>query len=277
MVYLPRDRYTTACRLAMQQILLDAFDGTGIRYTARVGDSLLAAVHFTVSTDPANPVRPDLTVLTKAAARHHPHLGGPAGRGRGRRRRRGPGHRRRAVPVRRRVRRGLQGELPGRRGGRRPAPAGRAQRPGRPGADDGPLRTAGRRWGTGGSSCTSPAAPSPCPGRCRCCRRWAPRCWTSGPFEVRRSDGTPVPHLRFRALASRTRRCPRGADDPELRARFSEAFIAAWAGRSEVDGFNQLVLAAGLNWREVAVLRVLRALPAADRNPVHPAAISSRC
>ena len=57
MVYLPRDRYTTACRLAMQQILLDAFHGTGIRYTARVGDSLLAAVHFTVSTDPANPGR----------------------------------------------------------------------------------------------------------------------------------------------------------------------------------------------------------------------------
>ena len=26
-------------------------------------------------------------------------------------------------------------------------------------------------------------------------------------------------------------------------------------GRSEVDGFNQLVLAAGLDWREVAVLR----------------------
>ena len=47
----------------------------------------------------------------------------------------------------------------------------------------------------------------------------------------------------------------RGADDPELRARFSEAFISAWAGRSEVDGFNQLVLAAGLDWREVAVLR----------------------
>ena len=47
----------------------------------------------------------------------------------------------------------------------------------------------------------------------------------------------------------------KGADDPELRARFSEAFIAAWSGRSEVDGFNQLVLAAGLNWREVAVLR----------------------
>ena len=66
MVYLPRDRYTTDCRLAMQQILLDAFNGTGIRYTARVGDSLLAAVHFTVSTDPANPVRPDLTALTKA-------------------------------------------------------------------------------------------------------------------------------------------------------------------------------------------------------------------
>ncbi|HEY5881644.1 MAG TPA: NAD-glutamate dehydrogenase, partial [Nakamurella sp.] len=66
MVYLPRDRYTTACRLAMQQILVDAFHGSGIRYTARVGDSLLAAVHFTVSTDPGHRVEPDLRELTKA-------------------------------------------------------------------------------------------------------------------------------------------------------------------------------------------------------------------
>ena len=75
------------------------------------------------------------------------------------------------------------------------------------------------------------------------------------PFEVRRIGRQPVPDLRFRADASRTRTSSRGADDAELRTRFSEAFIAAWAGRSEVDGFNQLVLAAGLNWREVAVLR----------------------
>ena len=66
MVYLPRDRYTTASRLAMQQILLDAFHGTSIRYTARVGDSLLAALHFTVDIDPATAPAADLAALNTA-------------------------------------------------------------------------------------------------------------------------------------------------------------------------------------------------------------------
>ena len=74
------------------------------------------------------------------------------------------------------------------------------------------------------------------------------------PFEVRRSDGSQSRIYDF-GLSFPSEEVSRGADDPELRTRFSEAFIAAWSGRSEVDGFNQLVLAAGLNWREVAVLR----------------------
>jgi glutamate dehydrogenase len=36
---------------------------------------------------------------------------------------------------------------------------------------------------------------------------------------------------------------------------FQNAFTSVWFGDAENDGFNQLVLAAGLNWREVAVLR----------------------
>ena len=110
MVFLPRDRYTTDSRLAMQQVLLDALGGTDIRYTARVGDSLLAAVHFTVRTDPDHPVDVDLLGADRKPARDDPDLGGPAGLGR-RRRRRPTRHRRRDEPVRRRLRRGLQGAL----------------------------------------------------------------------------------------------------------------------------------------------------------------------
>ena len=33
------------------------------------------------------------------------------------------------------------------------------------------------------------------------------------------------------------------------------AFAAAWRGEAEVDGFNELVLRAGLTWRQVVVLR----------------------
>jgi glutamate dehydrogenase len=38
---------------------------------------------------------------------------------------------------------------------------------------------------------------------------------------------------------------------------FKDAFAQAWRGEIEVDGFNRLVLRAGLTWREVAVLRAL--------------------
>lgn len=41
----------------------------------------------------------------------------------------------------------------------------------------------------------------------------------------------------------------------EVKERFQNAFSHVWFGDAENDGFNQLVLAAGLDWREVAVLR----------------------
>ncbi|MEU3266542.1 NAD-glutamate dehydrogenase [Streptomyces bacillaris] len=43
------------------------------------------------------------------------------------------------------------------------------------------------------------------------------------------------------------------ADD--ARDRFQEAFAAVWKGEAENDGFNALVLGAGLNWRQAMVLR----------------------
>ncbi len=39
------------------------------------------------------------------------------------------------------------------------------------------------------------------------------------------------------------------------RVRFEDAFAAVWRGDAENDGFNRLVLAAGLDWRQVAMLR----------------------
>lgn len=41
----------------------------------------------------------------------------------------------------------------------------------------------------------------------------------------------------------------------EIKDSFQEAFCSVWFRQSENDGFNQLVLAAGLSWREVAILR----------------------
>ena len=41
----------------------------------------------------------------------------------------------------------------------------------------------------------------------------------------------------------------------EMQELFHEAFARVWFGQAENDGFNQLVLAAGLDWSQVAILR----------------------
>ena len=48
MVYLPRDRYTTAVRLEMMEILRREFQASSIDYTARVSESQLVRLHFVV-------------------------------------------------------------------------------------------------------------------------------------------------------------------------------------------------------------------------------------
>ncbi|WP_344133916.1 NAD-glutamate dehydrogenase [Saccharopolyspora halophila] len=65
LVYLPRDRYTTSSRLAMQEVLLDELGGTGLEYSTRVGESTLARVHFLVHTDPDHQVEPDLARIQR--------------------------------------------------------------------------------------------------------------------------------------------------------------------------------------------------------------------
>ena len=44
-------------------------------------------------------------------------------------------------------------------------------------------------------------------------------------------------------------------DVDSIRSQFEEAFLQIWFDRAENDGFNQLVLAAGIDWREVTMLR----------------------
>jgi glutamate dehydrogenase len=48
LVYLPRDRYTTAVRTRMQQLLLERLGGRSVEYTARSTESVLARLHFVV-------------------------------------------------------------------------------------------------------------------------------------------------------------------------------------------------------------------------------------
>ncbi|OBK18505.1 NAD-glutamate dehydrogenase [Mycobacterium asiaticum] len=48
LVYLPRDRYTTAVRLQIEDILVREFGGTSLEFTARVSESPWALMHFMV-------------------------------------------------------------------------------------------------------------------------------------------------------------------------------------------------------------------------------------
>src|SRR5919107_3322892 len=64
-VYLPRDRYTTEVRLAVQQLLLERLGGSSIAYTARVTESVLARLHFVVRppvTRGGQPTLPEVDV-----------------------------------------------------------------------------------------------------------------------------------------------------------------------------------------------------------------------
>ena len=58
-----------------------------------------------------------------------------------------------------------------------------------------------------------------------------------------------VDDLRVRA-ALRPSGCPSGS-----RELFQDALRAVWDGYNEIDGFNGLVLGAGLTWRQATVLR----------------------
>jgi glutamate dehydrogenase len=71
------------------------------------------------------------------------------------------------------------------------------------------------------------------------------------PYRIDRRDGGPVWIHDFGLTHATARRLP----VERLRTLFHEAFLQIWRGVVENDNFNQLVLAAGLDWRQVKVLR----------------------
>ncbi|HEY0808232.1 MAG TPA: NAD-glutamate dehydrogenase domain-containing protein, partial [Pseudonocardiaceae bacterium] len=75
------------------------------------------------------------------------------------------------------------------------------------------------------------------------------------PYEIRRDDGTQCWIFDFGLRIDQAVLVELATDLDEARVRFQEAFAAAWRGNAEVDGFNELVLRAGMEWREAAVLR----------------------
>ena len=73
------------------------------------------------------------------------------------------------------------------------------------------------------------------------------------PFQITRSDGQTywVHDFVF------TNALDAEMDIADVNDLFREAFTAIWNGKAENDGFNRLILLAGIHWREAALLRAL--------------------
>ncbi|MEU6646952.1 NAD-glutamate dehydrogenase [Saccharomonospora sp. NPDC046836] len=266
LVFLPRDRYTTRSRLAMQEVLLEELEGTHLEYGTRLGETLLAQVHFTVHTDPASTVEPDTLRIQERlneAVRSWDDLMVEA------------------ILAERRVRAGdgkavtFAGEESATEQGQRFAAvfpesykedftAKTALTDLRlleslRGPDDLQMSfylpdggAAGERrfklYLLGEGVTLSTVLPL--------LQQMGVEVVDERPYELAREDGTRSWIYDFglrvepRVLAGAVRPVER-----DLRVRFQDAFAAAWRGDCEVDRFNALVLRAGLTWRQVAVLR----------------------
>ncbi|MFG2113091.1 NAD-glutamate dehydrogenase [Streptomyces sp. NPDC048718] len=75
------------------------------------------------------------------------------------------------------------------------------------------------------------------------------------PYRLRCSDGTADAWIYDFGLRMPAPTANGGSLGDDARERFQEAFAATWTGAAENDGFNSLVLSAGLTWREAMVLR----------------------
>jgi glutamate dehydrogenase len=249
LVYLPRDRYTTTVRLQMSEILREAFDAASVDYTAHVSESVLARLHFVVRVPPGRVIgavdHDELENKLVEAARSWDEDLGEA----------------------------LRTELG-------EEDASRLQRAWGHGFPEAYKEDYSARVAVAdlrrieeldesdpeaiGMSLYEPVGAGRPMRRFKLYRR-APVTLTQvlpylsnlgvevvdeWPHQLRRSDGASVYIYDFGLQYTPT------ADRAELaRENFCTAFAAAWAGESESDGFERLVLLAGLRWRQVVVLR----------------------
>jgi glutamate dehydrogenase len=263
LVYLPRDRYTTTTRLAMQEVLLAELDGTDLEYSARVGETEIARVHFTVHTDPSSTADPDPAVLQQQladAVRGWGDLMVDAVLAEGQSARHTGVH-------------PFSSETAAETGQRYAAAFPEAYKEDfSAGAGLIDLRRLQALRGEGDLDTSFYLPPDPEPGERRfklylagsrvtlsqvlpMLQRMGVEVVDERPYEVRRDDGTQCWIFDFGLRIDPAVLDNFGGDLDRSRVRFQEAFAAVWRGHAEVDRFNALVLGAGLEWRQAAVLR----------------------
>ncbi len=253
LIFLPRDRYTTAVRLRMQQILTDAFHADNVDYTTRVSESVLARLHY---------------VLRPAAGEELPEVDVPALEAR-------------LVEATRTWEEDLAEALTREVG---EVEAGRLQGAWGKGFPEAYKEDFAARVAVGdlrrieaavtdhdcgrGDTALETVLYEPVGGladerrfklfRCEPLslttvlpffRNLGVEVTDERPYEIENSDGS-IAYIYDFGL-----RYPGLSQSAASRDMLTDAFEAAWAGRSESDGFDQLVIAAGLTWRQIVVLR----------------------
>ncbi|WNV75559.1 NAD-glutamate dehydrogenase [Geodermatophilus sp. DSM 44513] len=248
-VYLPRDRYTTAVRTRVQQLLLERLGGSSIEYTARVTESVLARLHFVVrppvarggpATLPAVDV-PALQEALAAVVRSWTDELADALTARY------------GADAERRLAR-VADAFPGAYQDDFPATTAVEDLERLDGLAEGELGLLLRR----GPSAAEPRLVVYRVGERLLLSDVLPVLQHLGvdvvderPYEIDRI-GAPLAWVYDFGLTAPSGELPFPGSLPE---RFTEALSAVWRGDAEDDGLGALVLLAGLNWRQVAVVR----------------------
>jgi glutamate dehydrogenase len=246
LVFMPRDRFTTENRLRIQKILQRELHGVGIDYATRVGESVLARIHFIVRTDPAAPpVDVDAAAIQEQLVEATRDWNDDF----------------RLILERKLGEEQCRGLFP------RYAPAfpdaykdehtpyeavqdiAKLELLDEPGElathifrrrkDDSNVRFKVFRYGE--PMMLSTVLPV--------LHSLGVKVSDERPYEVERSDATVYLYDFGLVLPSQARELP------EIRAHMENAFSSTWRGEAEVDGFNELVVRAGLTWRQVVILR----------------------
>jgi glutamate dehydrogenase len=259
LVYVPRDRYTTAVRLQIEDILVREFGGTRLEFTARVSESPWALMHFMVrlpEKDPADassaPAPVDVSetnrlriqgLLTEAARTWADRLVGAASTGAITRTDAehyaasfSEAYKQVMTPADAIADIGMISEL----------------------TDDSVKLVFAERDGHGVAKLTWYLGGRPAP-----LSQLLPMLQSMGvvvleerPYTVDRPDGLPVWIYQFRISPHPT--IPLADTEAERDAtaqRFADTVTAIWQGRVEVDRLNELVMRAGLTWQQVVLLR----------------------
>ncbi len=253
MVYLPRDRYTTKVRLAMESILLEAFSAQTADYRATVSESVLARLHYVVRGRPGEVLRQVDTAalegrLTAATRTWDDDL---------------------ADALLEQVGEERSVELVRSFGGAFPE-AYKEDFNARTGVAD--ILRILELDPHGGVGMNLYEPPGSVPGERRfkiyrsgpevslsevlpLLQRMGVEVLDERPYEIEPQGGERIWLYDF-GLMHRGVASGQLAPAPDnLKMLFQEAFAAAWAGQIESDGLNALVMSAGLSWRQAMVLR----------------------